>query len=134
MIEYTVVRSDRKMLSIEVTKDLKVFVRSPKKLGDKQIARFVADREEWVINALKRQEKKELSRKDYSDTEISELRRMAKEVLPRKVEYYSEIMGVKPTAVKINSAKTRYGSCSGKTALIFRFTLWIKMKERLTML
>mgnify|MGYP002514153245 CR=1 FL=1 len=37
----------------------------------------------------------------------------AKEILPAKVEFYAKIMQVEPASVKINSAKKRYGSCSG---------------------
>ena len=55
------------------------------------------------------------------------LREKAKQIIPQKVEYYSEIMGVKPIAVKINSAKKRYGSCSGKNSL--NFSLYLMDKE-----
>ncbi len=38
-------------------------------------------------------------------------------------------MGVKPTAVKINSARTRYGSCSGRNSLNFSLFLMDKDDE-----
>jgi predicted metal-dependent hydrolase len=43
----------------------------------------------------------------------------AREILPERVEYFSAIMGVKPTHVSINEAKTRFGSCSEKRRINF---------------
>lgn len=50
-------------------------------------------------------------------------RRYAKSILTQKVEYFSKIMSCSPTSVKINGARTRWGSCSGKNALNFSWTL-----------
>ena len=33
------------------------------------------------------------------------------------MEYYSALMGLTPTALHITSAKTRFGSCSGKNSI-----------------
>jgi len=43
--------------------------------------------------------------------------------LNEKVQYFSERLSVKPAAVKINSAKTRWGSCSAKKSLNFSWRL-----------
>ena len=40
-----------------------------------------------------------------------------------KVQYFSEKLSVKPSAVKINSAKARWGSCSAKKSLNFSWRL-----------
>lgn len=48
---------------------------------------------------------------------------IAKDILSEKVQTYAAIMNAKPTAVKINSAKTRWGSCSGKNSLNFSWKL-----------
>jgi len=47
----------------------------------------------------------------------------AKKIFNERVLRYSALMGVTPTAVKINSAKTRWGSCSGKNSLNFSWRL-----------
>ena len=49
----------------------------------------------------------------------------AKEIIPARVAYYSRIMNVTPTAVKIGGAKTRWGSCSGKNSLNFSWRLML---------
>lgn len=50
-------------------------------------------------------------------------RQLAKSILREKVEAYAQSMQVRPTAVKINSARTRWGSCSGKNSLNFSWRL-----------
>jgi len=39
------------------------------------------------------------------------------------VEHYAGLMSASPTAVKINGAKTRWGSCSAKKSLNFSWRL-----------
>ena len=58
--------------------------------------------------------------------EIAALCRRAKEDLPRRVAYFAPLMGVKPASVKITSARTRYGSCSGKNSICFSLYLMEK--------
>jgi len=43
--------------------------------------------------------------------------------MAERVAHYKEIMGVSPAAVKINGAKTRWGSCSAKKSLNFSWRL-----------
>lgn len=43
------------------------------------------------------------------------------------MEYYAKLMQVQPASVKINSAKKRYGSCSGTNNL--NFSLYLMDKE-----
>ena len=50
-------------------------------------------------------------------------RKLAKLYLAERVEHFSGRMNVSPTAVKINSAKTRWGSCSAKKSLNFSWRL-----------
>lgn len=47
----------------------------------------------------------------------------AKHMLREKTGEYAKRMNVKPEAVKITSAKTRWGSCSGKNSLSFSWRL-----------
>jgi predicted metal-dependent hydrolase len=54
---------------------------------------------------------------------IQVYRAVAKEILANKVNDYSKQMGVMPAAVKVNSAKTRWGSCSGKNIINFSWRL-----------
>ena len=58
-----------------------------------------------------------------------EYRRRAAEILPQRVAHYAPLMGVTPTGVKITSARTRFGSCSGKNSLCFSWRLMLYPAE-----
>lgn len=127
MVEYTLVRSKRKSVAIQVGTDCSITVRAPLKLSQKEIDRIIESKKEWLQKAIISQREKAKDIKMYSEEDIEVLRQKAKTVIPQKVEYFSAIMGVKPTAVKINSAKKRYGSCSGKDSL--NFSLYLMDKD-----
>jgi predicted metal-dependent hydrolase len=48
---------------------------------------------------------------------------VAKKLLTERTAQYAKQMSVKPAAIKISSAKTRWGSCSGKNSLNFSWRL-----------
>ncbi len=48
---------------------------------------------------------------------------IAKSYIPQRVSYFAEQMGVNPTGIRITSAKTRWGSCSGKNSVNFTWKL-----------
>ena len=50
-------------------------------------------------------------------------RRFAKAYLTERVLYYSNIMGAAPAVIRINGAKTRWGSCSAKRSVNFSWRL-----------
>jgi len=54
---------------------------------------------------------------------------LAKYHITQRVEYFANIMNCAPTAVKINSAKTRWGSCSGKDSLNFSWRVILAEDE-----
>lgn len=72
-----------------------------------------------LMKKANKRQKSRVGLPDISAEEMFELKQKAKEIIPQRVEYYSSIMGLKPTAVKINTAKTHFGSCSGKNSLNF---------------
>ena len=48
---------------------------------------------------------------------------LARKILCEKIAYWEPIVGVKATGFRINGAKTRWGSCSGKNSLNFSWRL-----------
>lgn len=127
LFDYTLIRSKRKSVSIQVDTDCKIIVRAPLRLSQKEIDRILLDKKDWLENTIILQREKKKNIKEYSDEDIKLLRKRAKEILPAKVEYYAKIMQVQPSSVKINSAKKRYGSCSGTNNL--NFSLYLMDKD-----
>ena len=54
---------------------------------------------------------------------------LAKNVLTEKTVHFANLMKASPSAVKINSAKTRWGSCSSKKSLNFSWRLMMADDE-----
>ena len=127
LFDYILIRSNRKTVCIQVDIDGHVVVRAPQRLPVKDIEKILNNKTDWVEKTIITQKEKKKSVKVYSAEEIELLRKRAKDIIPKKVKYYSEIMQLKPNSIKITSAKKRYGSCSGKNDL--NFSLYLMDKD-----
>lgn len=119
LINYEIKRSNRKTLSLEITRDLKVLVRSPFFVNDSQIEKFVRTHEEWILSATEKVKAKNSRRFEPTNEEIAILMQKAKAYIPNRVAELSKLTNLTPKSVKITSARTRFGSCSAKNALCF---------------
>lgn len=123
-MEYTVIRSSRRTVALEITSTLTIVVRAPRWMRDKEIEKFVSDHHAWLETHLEKQRLRQQNRPPEPTAEEEKVyRQKAAEVLPGKVTQYAALMGVAPTSVRITGAKTRFGSCSGKNALCFSWRL-----------
>ncbi len=121
--DYKIVRSNRRTLALEIKRSGEIIVRSPRHTSLAVIAEFVRNHEDWLIKNLQKVLERKERFSEPAPEEIAELRRKAKEILPKKVEHFSTLTGLKATNVKITSAKTRFGSCNGKNSICFSFYL-----------
>lgn len=127
--DYYVIRSKRRTISIEVTRDLEIIVRAPKYATKRMIASFVESKEDWIEKAFIRVKEKNASRPakghTFTDEELKALAKDAKQVIPLRVAYYADMLGVSYGRISIRSQKTRWGSCSGKGNLNFNCLLML---------
>ena len=93
-MEYTLVRSRRKTLAVQVALDGSVTVRAPLRLSQAKIDRFLQEKEAWIARTVETQKQRAAARPVLTDEDCERLRRLAKEVLPGKVERYAALMGV----------------------------------------
>ena len=119
MEEYTLIRSRRKTLAIEVTRQCQVVVRAPMSLSTDKIQSFLAEKAPWIARAKERQRAKGPLPPAAGKEEIAALTAQAQSVLPERVAFWSERMGLVPSGIRITAARKRYGSCSGKNRLCF---------------
>ncbi len=124
MYEYKLIRSKRKSISLEISKNLDIIVRSPYGFPKSEIDRFVTSKNDWITKNLEKMKARtEKYPSQISEDEAKFLIEKAKKILPDKVAYYSKLMNLYPTALKITAAKTRFGSCSGKDSICFSYLL-----------
>ena len=121
-IAYTLYRSRRKTLSLEIDRQGAVIVRAPERLPQREIQAFVDSHRSWIQIHREKQQRR-LAAQTFSPEEEARLRRLAQEILPGKTAYFAQKMGLYPTSVKITSAKTRFGSCSGKNGICYSWRL-----------
>ena len=118
MREYELIRSHRKTLALELTREGRLIARAPMRLAKREIDRFVAAHEDWILRNLEKVKKRPpLPEPDSPETE--ELKARARAVLPGRVAYWSRVMEVQPTGIRITAAKKRYGSCNSRHSLCF---------------
>lgn len=125
MFEYKIIRSKRKTLALQINSEGEIIVRSPERVSEKRIAKFVEANSEWIEKNHKKISDRKADRVEMTDDDIKKLKKLAKEYLPPKVEYYAKLMNVNYTNIKITSAKTRFGSCSGKNSICFSYILML---------
>ena len=100
-----------------------VLVRSPRFTPKWRIEAFVRERQDWIERAIARQARRQEQLPVIREEDKPIYVQRAKAILPSKIEYYSKRMGVYPTGMTITSARTRFGSCSGKNRLSFSWRL-----------
>ncbi len=122
-MEYTVIRSDRRTIAVQITPEAQVVVRAPLRMTAEQIEAFLQRHRRFVEKHVKAQIERQEKHPEPTPAEAQALRKMAQEIIPQRIEKYAAVMGVQPTAVRITSAKTRFGSCNGKNALCFSWRL-----------
>lgn len=127
-MEYKVIKSNRKTMTLSVNDNLEVIVKAPIFVSNSSIDDFVKRNALWINNAIYNK-KKQLEKFDISDDEIDALVKKAKAVIPSRVEHYSNLMKIIPTGIKITKAKKRFGSCNGKNSLCFSCYLMLYPNE-----
>ncbi|MBQ4258631.1 MAG: M48 family metallopeptidase [Clostridia bacterium] len=120
--QVTVIRSSRRTAAIEVTRDLRVIARVPRRFPETELKRFLEKHRAWIETALERQKTRGQQNAGIEERE-DELRQKALEILPGKLAFYEKKMGLKANSMKITGAKTRFGSCSSKGGICFSWRL-----------
>lgn len=123
MDKVELIRSRRRTLGLEVTREGHVIVRAPLRASAASIERFVQEHAEWIQKAQARQRARLAAHPEPDEAGKAVLMRRAREELPPKVAYYAQRMGLQPTGMTITSARTRFGSCSPKNRLCFSWRL-----------
>ena len=104
LFDYIITRSKRKTLAIHVTKDAAVEVKAPLKMPAADIDKFILQKQAWIEKTIKKVKERKETAVTLSKEQEQELKNKAQKVIPERVAYYSKIMDVSPTAVKIGSA------------------------------
>lgn len=126
LMEYTLIRSDRKSIAIELKNSQEIIVRAPRRMPDAKIRAFLREKAEWILAAQERlrvREAENAGREELSESDIKKLRKLAKEIIPVRVSHYANLLGVTYGRIAIRTQRSRWGSCSAKGNLNFNCLL-----------
>jgi len=168
---YTLTRSKRKTVALYI-RDGDIEVRAPNRMPKREIEKFIASKEKWILDNIKLHRQREKSRErfslDYGSTvvccgksrlitaiperrigfdderiyvpaglaqdaikracvEVNKL--IARRDLTEKTNEFARQLSVTPAAVKINNAKSRWGSCSSKSSINYSWRLILADNE-----
>lgn len=131
--EYTVIRSDRRTLGLQIRPDGTVLVRAPRFASVASVRRFVDEHAEWVEKHLKKinavSDGNSFKDGKLKEEELKALAERAKQIIPQRVAYYAPIIGVSYGRITIRNQKTRWGSCSSAGNLNFNCLLMLTPDE-----
>lgn len=121
--DYTLKRSNRKTLAIQITREGEVLVRAPQRLPVKEIEAFVASRADWIRKHRAAQLAHLAACPEPTAEAAAALQAAAQALLPQRVAFWGARMGLQPAGIRITSARTRFGSCSARDTLCFSWRL-----------
>ena len=127
-MDYRLIRSKRKSIAIEIDRAAMVTVRAPYRMPNVAVKAFIEDKQDWIRKHIHKAQKMSLEAADIeplTEEELDKLYDEAKEVIPKRVRYYAEIMKVDYGRITIRCQKTRWGSCGSKGNLNFNCLLML---------
>ncbi len=123
---YILIRTSRKTLSLTLSREGDLIVRSPMRMKLDVIERFIELKSEWILKHRKIIEKRNQvsPHKTYSSKEVSILKsELYNYIVPRVHELWrwKNLPSIK--SLKITKSEWRWWSCSGKNWLCFSYRL-----------
>lgn len=130
-MEYTLIRSQRKTLAVEV-RGTQVIVRAPNRCAQSRIDAFVSQNKAWIQKKLAVQLEKSRQEEAIPRLSAEELQALAKQAcayLPQRVAFYAARIGVTYGRITVRCQKTKWGSCSAQGNLNFNCLLMLMPPE-----
>lgn len=125
---YPIIRSKRRTCAIKIKPNGSVTVYAPNRMPLSLIELFVSQKAGWIEKTLQKLQSANVGRapaRQLTEEKIKYLVEDAKRIVPQRVKYYAEQMGVTYKRITIRSQRTRWGSCSSKDNLNFNCLLML---------
>lgn len=117
-LSYRIVRSNRKTIGIYIVKG-QLEVRCPRTVPPEQIRSFVESHRSWIEKHFKNT----APLPSFTPQEVQSLADKALELIPPRVAYFAQRLGVTYGNITIRNQRTKWGSCSSKGNLNFNCVL-----------
>lgn len=118
------IRTRRRSVGLTITQDARLIVRAPLRTPAHEIERMIATKARWI------NQKRELFRRRISElppkisiAERAIFKKKALAYLSQRVRHFASIASLSYKSVKVNEAKTRWGSCNSNGSINFTWRL-----------
>lgn len=131
-MEYRLIRSKRKTLSLSLDDSGTPVVRAPMRAPKKEIETFIEKHLEWIERQKEKfseKEKQTAQLEPIGQEEIAQLIKQAREYIPQRVRHFAPMAGVTYGRITVRHQTSRWGSCSSKGNLNFNCLLMLMPKE-----
>ncbi len=122
----TIIRGNRKTISMRVTGLDTVEVRAPRRMPQSRINDFIERHQTWIEKHIARFLQPAAP---FKEEEIRTLADKALQVIPDRVRHYAYLIGVGYGRITIRNQKSKWGSCSAKGNLNFNCLLMLCPSE-----
>lgn len=130
-MKYTVIRSNRKTLALQI-KDGELIIRAPRKAKQAEIDAMIDQHRMWIEKHLQKAEQHRQAADALEPLTMEEIRSLADQalkVIPERVRYYAPLIGVTYGRITIRNQRTKWGSCSAQGNLNFNCLLMLTPQE-----
>lgn len=130
-MEYTVIRSSRKTLALQI-KDGALIVRAPRTAKQADIDAMLDRHRAWIEKHLQKAEQHRQAAETLEPLRMEEIRALADralQVIPERVRYYAPRVGVTYGRITIRNQRSKWGSCSVQGNLNFNCLLMLAPPE-----
>ena len=124
-MEYKIIRSKRKTISLSVDKNGEIIVRAGLKTSESFIDNFVQKNISWIEKQKAKIAQIEKTQIYLCDEEIKQMKKDAAIYMTQITLKYAKIMGLTPKGIKITSAKTRWGSCNSNNSICYSYRVMV---------
>ncbi len=118
----TIIRSNRKTISMRITGPDTIEIRAPRRMPQSQINVFIERQQTWIEKHMARIPP---PASPFTEEEIHTLADQALQVIPDRVRHYAALIGVSYGRITIRNQKSKWGSCSAKGNLNFNCLLML---------
>lgn len=110
-MDYQIIRSARRTLSLEITREGKVILRCPHRTSRQEITRFLSEKEHWLMTHLQQLESRP-KEPPLTQSQLAALKQQAKDLFPQEVAALAQRLNIRYGRVTVRAQKSRWGSCS----------------------
>lgn len=121
-MDYTIIRSNRKTVAIQITADGQILLRCPNRMTQQEVLRFAESKRDWIEKHLATLSAQP-SLPPFTEAELHALAVQIKPRIAERTAYFAALLEVTYGRITVRCQRSRWGSCSSEGNLNFNCLL-----------